>query len=223
MQVVRFTIDLFRPVPLTALEVRCDIVRSGRRIQVVQTSLTADGVEVARATALRIRIADTSDLPESEPFREVGIDQLAPPEEAEPVDWQGRFGAADSRLLRFHNDAVEIRTFDDSFVLPGEGRSWVRLRYPIIAGETVSPFGLVATIADLGNGNSQNLDPSLWLYINADITVSLERLPIGEWVGLKSVARQGEHGIGVADSLVFDRVGLLGRVLQSQVVERHPS
>src|ERR1700727_1462965 len=55
MLIARFTLDLLRPVPLAPLHADVRIVRQGKRIQVVAASLLADGVEVARASALRMR------------------------------------------------------------------------------------------------------------------------------------------------------------------------
>jgi acyl-coenzyme A thioesterase PaaI-like protein len=50
--VSRLTIDLFRPVPKAPLELRTKDIRTGRRIQVLESSLWHEGVEMCRATAL---------------------------------------------------------------------------------------------------------------------------------------------------------------------------
>ncbi len=217
MQIVRFTIDLIRPVPLRPLRVVTGVDRDGLRIQRAHATLFAEDVEVAIASCLKIR---TTDLPLDLPNVDQRSEELGPPEDADPVDWQGRFGE-EGPLERFHFDAIEIRTFDDSFVRFGEGRSWMRLRVPIIGGEQTSPFLDALAVADVGNGNSQRLDPFEWLYVNADITLSLHRLPVDEWVGMRSVARQEATGVGLAETVVFDRTGRIGSTLQSQVIQRH--
>ena len=215
MQVARITFDLLRPVPLTPLTVRCEVVRPGRRIQVVQAVMEAEGLEVARALALMIRNADV-ELPEP------SLDwiQPPPPGDAHPLELQ-QWAAGQTHLPRFHLDAIEIRTFNDSFYRPGRGVSWFRLRYDVVAEHETTPLMQVATLADLSNGNSMMLDPRMFLYVNPDVTLYVHRLPNDEWLGMDSIAYQHASGIGVADSLIFDPSGPLGRVTQAQLIERH--
>ena len=51
-----------RPVPVAPLAIETEIVREGRKIQLVSVRLLADGAEVALASALRIRI-DPKEMP----------------------------------------------------------------------------------------------------------------------------------------------------------------
>ena len=213
MQVVRFTIDLFREVPLAPLSIVTEVIREGRRIQVVEARLAAAGLEVGRATALKIRTTDLVDLPDyPDPLA------LPPPESLEPLDWSDHFGTTD--LVHFHTHAVEVRTVDRSFIEDTPGRSWFRLRVPLLEGQEMTPFQRVATLADMANGNSQVLDPRRWLYVNPDITLYLTRLPVGEWIGMHSESRPRPSGIGTTRSLVYDRQGVIGHVGQAQIVER---
>lgn len=216
MQVVRFTIDLFRPVPLTPLTVATDVRRDGLRIQVVDAFLRSDDTVVGRASSLKIRISEI-DLPDR---GDTDWEQPGNPDQADLLTTGTFFGYTDSSR-RFHRDAVEIRTFDDSFAAHGVGVSWFRLLADLVEGEPTSPFVRLATIADMSNGNSQMLDPREWLFVNPDITLYSHRLPVDEWVGMKSYAHQHPTGIGLADTTVFDANGPLGRINQAQIVERH--
>ena len=176
MQVVRFTIDLFRPVPLTPLAVTTTVRRDGRRIQVVDAYLFAGEVEVGRASALKIRVLDHLELG----VRDTEAWEQPPgPEEGDPVEW-GTFFVEDPDTVRFHSHAIEIRSID---------------------------------------GNSQALDPRRYLYVNPDITLYAHRLPVGEWLGMRSAAHQHPSGIGLADTRVFDREGPLGRINQAQLLD----
>jgi hypothetical protein len=74
------------------------------------------------------------------------------------------------------------------------------------------------TAADFGNGLSGILDFNTHLYINPDLTVYLHRYPVGEWVGLDSATWVHPHGVGMAESLLWDQDGPIGRSLQSLVV-----
>jgi hypothetical protein len=214
MQVVRLTVDLFREVPVgLPLMVESHVVRDGRRIQVVDATISASGRVVARASGLKIR---TTDVPL--PSLDAGWVNPPGPEDAEPVSL-GRFGFTKTAHERFHSHSIEIRTVDDSFLTPGEGLSWIRLTVPVVAGEATSPFVQTATLSDVGNGNSMALDGREWLYVNPDISISLHRIPKGSWLGMRSLAHQHPTGIGFADSELFDEDGPVGRVGQSQILE----
>ena len=57
------------------------------------------------------------------------------------------------------------------------------------------------------------------LFLNPDLTVNLHRLPVGEWVCIDAVTRLGSEGVGLAESLLFDEQGPIGRATQSLLVE----
>ena len=211
MQVVRFTIDLFRPIPLRPLGVVTDVRRDGRRIQVVDASLFDGDVELGRATALKLRTTEI-DLPGGDiPWME-----SAGPETIDVLDWGG-YG--DRSVSRFHYDSVEIRSVDDSFISNRPGLSWFRLKYPLVAGEESTPFVRLATLSDMANGNARAIDPAHWLFVNPDITIYCHRPSVGEYVGMHSAAFQHPSGIGITDTWLFDQKGGLGRINQAQLIE----
>ena len=216
MQTVRITFDLIRPVPMAPVTVATRIARHGRRIQLVAATMEAEGVEVALARALRIRIGDV-ELPEPPRSDWVGP---PPPEELGVLDIP-HWHEEERPLTRYYVDAIEIRSVGDSFVKMGRGVSWIRIRYPMVAGTPNSPLVQVAAVADLGNGNSMALDPAHYLYVNPDVTLHVHRIPTNEWVGMDSLALQHPTGIGLADTLLFDTSGPFGRVTQSQLIEKH--
>src|SRR5919201_1828244 len=76
LQTARVTVEIARPVPIGVLEVAARRLRDGRSVDLVEATLTAEGVEVMRATALRIRGAELP-LPPGlgEPRRLEGPDQ----------------------------------------------------------------------------------------------------------------------------------------------------
>src|SRR5258706_10052529 len=55
MLVARITLELLRPIPLSPLTVQARLLRPGRKVQLIESSLHTDSHEVARATGLRIR------------------------------------------------------------------------------------------------------------------------------------------------------------------------
>jgi hypothetical protein len=56
------------------------------------------------------------------------------------------------------------------------------------------------------------------MYINPDLTLYVEREPIGEWICLDSQTRIAAGGIGIAESVLYDRRGRVGRATQALLV-----
>lgn len=207
MQVTRLTVDLMRPVPTRPLRVSTRVTRQGRRIQVAEAEMEADGTVVARASALRVRLADMP-VPDH-PRRPAipGPEGLSDRDLGEPGgEW-------------FHSRAAVARFVEGDFFEPGPATVWMRLAMPLFAGEEPTPLQTVAAFADFGNGISRVL-PRGWLFINADLTVYLHRDPVSPWVCLRSRTDLDADGIGLAQSEVFDTDGAIGHALQSLVVDR---
>ena len=85
-QLTRVTLELLRPVPMTPLGVTSRVAKPGRTVQLVDTVVEADGVEVAWARALRIRRA--SDDRRVEPT--VPEDDAPAPPDGIPLHRHGR-------------------------------------------------------------------------------------------------------------------------------------
>jgi len=206
MMVTRLTVDLMRPVPTSSLGVSVRAVRAGKRIQVLDASMDSEGVEVARASALRMRLTDVA-VP-AHPRRDpIGGPSLATPYEMREVD--GEF---------FHTHGVEVRFLEGDFYEAGPATVWMRLAMPLVAGEETTALQRTAAVADFGNGLSRVL-PSGWLFINPDLSVHLSRYPNGEWVGLRSRTDVDDDGVGLAQSELFDETGFIGHALQGLLVD----
>ncbi len=72
--------------------------------------------------------------------------------------------------------------------------------------------------ADLGNGVSSPLDYRDWMFINTDVSVSLRRMPEGEWVALDAVSYAEHSGVGVSDTVLHDVRGMIGRANQCLLI-----
>jgi Thioesterase-like superfamily len=206
-QLVRVTYEILRPVPIARLTTRAEVVRPGRSVELVEGALLHEGEEVVRARAWRIRTADVEidrEMPEPAP--------IPGPESASvqrffPVPWD----------VGYHT-AMEVRFVTGGFVEPGPAQAWMRMRWPLVAGEETKPRDRVLVAADSGNGVSAPLDYHRYVYINTDLTVSLRRLPQGEWVCLDAVTYAGTNGVGLSDSVLHDRGGMFGRATQALLV-----
>src|SRR6185295_15232305 len=188
--------------------------RPGKKVQLVAASMRAGDAEVARALALRIRRRDLPPPPDLSP------DPSPPPGPETGTFQQPPWGDGLARPA-FHSDAVDHRFVAGSFEGPGPAVDWIRLRVPLVAGEPTSPLSRVAAAADFGNGVSwvlSRLDG--WQFINPDLTIYLHRPAEGEWVCLDAVTRVGGQGVGLSESLLWDRRGIIGRSLQSLLLDR---
>ena len=207
LQLARFTVDFIRPVPMEPLTVSVERVRDGRRARGYAAVLLAGGQAVARATALVVRTEQVAPppVPAQEPLR-------PPPDEALPFQWPF------FRDPVGYHTGVETRLARGAF---GSGRAaaWMRLRVPLVLGEAPSPVQRVLVVADSGSGVGAAFDPARFVpFVNADLTVSLHRLPEGDWIGLDAATALESHGVGLTRTSLYDTRGPIGEGLQGLVV-----
>jgi hypothetical protein len=88
----------------------------------------------------------------------------------------------------------------------------------VVAGETPSPLQRLAAAGDFGNGISAMLSWNEYVFINPDLTLYIEREPVGEWICLQAQTILAAEGIGTAESVLFDRRGRVGRATQALLV-----
>ena len=215
MSLSRLTVDIVRPVPVgRRLEVTAEVIREGKKIQVVELGLVADDVLTTRARALRIRDRDVSDeagMPSSTSSANP-VHALPPPDEVPSVEL--RPGVAE--FLRL---GAELRR--QSEPIDGVHLAWCRLRVPVVAGEPVRrtsratlPFDLVNMIG------VHDLSPLTATSINPDVTGHLNRAPVGEWVALTGNTYY-DHAVGhgVSMAVMSDVDGVFGTVSTSQLLD----
>ncbi len=207
LHVARLTVDLFRPVPMQPLAVRTRTLRAGTRIHVAEAALWADDVEVCRATGLLLRISPV-DVPRNEEAFAVpdGPDGLA----TSGVAGNARPGQAPPGVRPGFHTTIEVRWVTRPEE-PGPNTAWIRIPVPLVAGEAMTPLQRLAATSDFGSAFSHLGRPGQTGFINADITLYVHRLPEGEWIGLQAERVVEPHGIGVAQALLFDPRGLVGR------------
>jgi hypothetical protein len=207
LALARVTYEFVRPAPIGPVEVRAEIVRPGRRVQLLEAAMTADGVEVVRARALRVRRASAGGAGTDASSAPAG------PDNGRPLELEPPFRPM------FAPDSVEIRFVSGTW---GQGPSaaWFRLRRPLVGDETPSPLEHLAAAGDFGNGISATLSWDEYMFINPDLTLYVEREPEGEWICLESETRIWAGGIGIAESVLYDMNGRVGRATQALLVAR---
>lgn len=206
--VTRVTVELLKPVPFERLEIETRFERPGGNVQIVEATLRTEERAVARARGLRIRKEEIA-LP----------DGVSPPGPSHPGPSEGRPRQEGSGAFHpgFHSEGVEHRFIEGSFQTPGPAVDWIRVRFPLLEDEPLSPLCRACAVADFGNGISGLLAGS-HTYINPDLTVYLHRYPEGEWICLDSVTRVQEHGIALAETRLSDQRGPIGCAAQSLIV-----
>jgi hypothetical protein len=205
----RITVELPRPVPLDELTLTTTIRRPGRRICIADGTLVGPDGKVCMTTtisAIRRQPFDRPTAPD--------VTQPDPPETGRGVRLKTGFEGA-----MFARDGVEHRVVHGSFEDPGPATDWIRVVVPMVDDRQPTPLERVLCAADFGNGVSKLFDMTEALFLNPDLTVNLHRLPVGEWVCIDAVTRIGPDGVGLAESLLLDDEGPLGRATQSLLVE----
>jgi len=207
MRLARVAIDILRPIPVGALTVRTRTVRPGKRVALLETVLESGGQQVLQARGWRI--AKFSDGPTA--TRE-GSAPAIPASEAAP-----RFPGG---YLEGYLSAIDWRFVTGNFDQPGPCQAWGRARIPLIEDEEISPMCRALLLADSGSGVSATLDPSAYLFINVDLTVVLQRDPVGEWLLLDALTTMGGTGTGLAETLLSDTTGVVGTGIQTLLVSQ---
>jgi acyl-CoA thioesterase len=208
MAVTRVTVDLMRPVPVAPLTYEIEVLREGRKIQLVGIRLLSNGTVVTNATVLKVRVeeqplpAEIKDAPLTVPLPDA-------PGLSEPKDHSSAFVSG-----------MSIRAVHGGFLKLGPGAIWYRANRAIVEGQPISQAMRAVIASDFSNGSSSVLSFKDWMFMNADLSVSLARQPVGDWILLDSESWIGPDGAGLAASKLADKNGYFGRAVQTLVIER---
>lgn len=208
-RIVRFTVELPRPVPVADLRVQVRTVHSSRRAELLEGSITADDQPVLLARAWRM-MASPDDTPSLRPAPE--------PPPLPPAAAQPRMKGA---YVDGYVSAMEWRfEHDQGFDAIGPGVVWARQRIPLLAGVPDTPLVRALTLADSTWAVAFELDHDRRLVINTDVTLGLHRDPVGEWLCVRADTSASPRGSGLAIGQLSDTRGDCGRVVQSLLVAR---
>jgi hypothetical protein len=189
----RFTVDMFRSPRFAPVKISTRVAREGKRVRVVDASLEAGDVEIARGSALMLRRTED---PDGTVWGPDAWDVPAPADleahtgERAPV-WETRWlsgdqGTADRR------------------------RAWMREVRELVAGQPLTPWVRSAMAGDFTNPLANSGDHGLE-FVNADYTLYLHRLPVGEWIGVEATSHHSAEGVAVASCALYDEGGPIGR------------
>ena len=172
MQIARVTIDLMRPVPVAPLTIETEVLARGPQDPALRRPAAApDGVVVVSATVLKIKT------------QTAGV--AAGGRRSAGRTSRSRSIASSSRRISPRSPftkCISMRAARGRFGMVGPAAIWYRVDRPLVEGSPVSQAMRAVVAADFSNGTSPALDFRQWTFINADLTVSFARQPVGEWI-----------------------------------------
>jgi len=205
----RLTANLLRPVPIRDLTIEVITNYVGRNSGHFIARLKADAKEVAHVMALAQRENDVK-LPDDLPGHPLPDAPRGPDDS--PV-----------AIFPFHSKQVGYADLVDTRIargvfFKGPCAIWFRLHHPLLESEEPSAYQRVAVAADSGNGISAILDFARYSFLNLDLTINLLRKPIGEWICVDARTCLGPTACGLAESMLYDLHGFIGRATQSLAI-----
>lgn len=209
-QVVRFSVDLLKPVPIAHLRIETREIVPGRRRRLLEAGLftTEGSQQVALARALLLRRADL-------PLTELPVHDGPPPAAADACP------AAEMDFFQHrpnYNDSLELALAGGG-VGTGRTQMWMRPKIPLVDGEEISGLQRLMVIADSGNGVSMVLDKDRYNFTNPDLTVNIRRVPEGGWLCLDATTHCQDFGLGIAESRIWDQRGVVANGTQNLLLE----
>ncbi len=212
-RIAHFALELLSPVPLAPMRVTTEVVRPGKKIELLGAKVEVGGRPALRATAWRLAVEEEGE------GRNPEVNASEPPPRMPD--------APDTRLFRDapsfgYGLALEWRFAEGGFHVLGPATVWSRLRVAIVQGEPVGALARALAMVDSANGMSAELEPSAYLFVPVNLTVSLARAPVGEWVGMSAKTTLTREGAGTTRARLFDTRGYFGDSLQTLFVEKQP-
>ena len=220
LNVVRMTVDLFRPVPRIPLELSWRFIRRGRRLANVECLLTDPETDepISRSQIVLLKPSPQT----------IAGPSLTPP----PLAPREAFAA-----MPFIPEAVRSQMppgFHMSFSVHlgtdanGPG-AWITTPLDLLPQTPMSPLQRSAAVADLSfalpmqaMGQRSGASNDRWIgppVINTDTSLYWQRPPQGEWFGFRPTGVSQEQGIGIVDNALHDAQGLLGRIVQATLIQ----
>ena len=210
MELVRLTVEILGPIPVQPCQIEVEVLRPGKRIELLKATLRSGGKTVLTAQAWRMERLPGISPPVPDPYE---LPPMTAPEAT-------RFFPGISYFPYVH--ALEWRFEQGAYDELGPATVWARLRIPLIEGEPTHGVEGLVTMLDSANGVSAELDIRQWSFVPVDFNLNLHRMPQGPWFGMQAQSHISDGGIGLTHTIAFDSKGPVGRSLHSLFVRpRH--
>ena len=206
----RLTVDILRRVATAPVRVHADVVRVGRRMQAIDAIMTQDDEIVARASTLYLR---RSEQPPETPWTTPVTMPPIPPEPAE-------FDESVPMFITPYGRPADQDGYGFVWQYDGPRYAWVREIRDLVDGEAISPFVRAAMAVDV-SASMTNFTTGGLGFINADYTLTLCRLPEGEYIGLAALTHASAAGIATGTAALYDERGPIGAGVTTSAANRH--
>lgn len=202
LQLGRVSYDILGTVPLEPVEIRVEVLRPGRTVELVQATLVHAGRPVVLARAWLMAAFETAALAGG------ALPRIPDPDEVPVIDptttWPGGF-------IR----SVEVRRRE---LEPGSALAWVRTQVELLEGEPVSATAAALGLIDITNGLTPRVSPAEVLFPNVDLTVHLLHPPRPGWLGADTTVTFGATGLGATHSILHDERGPFAISIQTLTI-----
>jgi hypothetical protein len=203
----RLTVDLIRMATLDLVTGAARLLRDGRRLRLVDSTVEQNGRVVAHGRAVFVRRTET-------PAGEVWSDPVQLPEPPDDESW-----------LMGPRAFSDGGTAADNFDLwrdPARRKYlWFRLGRDLVEGTPMTGFVRAACVADatnpLTNWGSAGLQ-----FVNSDVSMALARVPQGPLIGLAARDRQVHGGVAAGTATLHDRSGPVGACIVTALASEVP-
>lgn len=205
-RLTRLTVNLTRPIPHSGFRVTANALREGKTVAHGEAHITdAEDNVCVSASSLHMRAQPITPMPTHKI-------SFGSPENAA----SGRFPIEKAlhNLPAFNGPGVEVRYPPGENGEPGPTIAWMKT-VPLLPEEEPTPFERICPLADCGNAFGRNAEAAEINFMNPDLTLLLQRDPEGVWLGTQAQSFWEKDGIGMADALLFDCHGVVGRALQT--------
>lgn len=200
---IRWTLDLCRRASMDRCDIEASVIRTGRRLALVEANLLQREVVVATGRALFLR-------PDAQ-VRSAAVwaptDRLAPP--------PAGLAPATAEPRVYYSEGIGWTSGSGNHQVAAQKALWLS-RFRVVEDEVPTPFQYVASAADVASAVI-NWGEAGMQFINADLTLSLARLPVDREIGFAAADRVESDGISSGVVSAFDRAGTLGSVVVGAV------
>lgn len=199
----RLTVDLLRPTFMEPVRLQTTVHREGRRIKVADVTLIQRDTVVSRASAVFLRRTE-------EPDTRVWSPELSMPPLPEESEQLPPGSPMFLRAYGSHPETGEAGLGAHEWQQAEHQKfAWIRQVRPLVAGEEVTPFTRAVMCGEVTSPMTHWGTGGL-RHINADYTLTLSRLPEGEYIGLAAMSQHSAAGIATGTTTVFDTSGPIG-------------
>ncbi len=200
LQPARLTVDLFRPAALAGVRLQTSVAREGRRLKLVEATMTQGDTVVAKASALFLRRG------EQPPGQVWSSAVVMPPPPPVPDPLPDHLAT----LVWTYGKQEHTPTLGlDAWAHHGPKYIWTRDLVPLVDGVALTPFTRAAMAGDMASSLT-HFGPDGLAFINADYTLTLSRLPEGPYLGLAALTHSSHDGVATGTAVVVDDSGPIG-------------